>query len=539
MKQEDKKARNNFDESWDGKDSTTINNITIYTNDHGFTYSFFKINEWRFIMKHKKIMSLLMAAAFIIPFFNFKISVKAETSGQPSTPVAVGQPYQTTHNGQSVTAQDYEVTVPYIDPDTTKNYYEKGYQDANEVLNKVSSTVTSTVNGQSVIFNKTSDVTFREDDVHGKPFPKTVPNTMTVNCGTADAYLGKYISKGYSISYSDILNSFQSPISDTLVDANTDGSYNGNYALVWRGDKDYRGIPILAAEPYQGFYPSPEGSPAALKRRPYKVIKPFSLLGTPFMTQKLTTQSYPIFINLPVGQKLDKNRYYEFNAITSNFFKFNYTATKVSDSETHTSYTLLSKLMLDNDNNLKFYYKDYYDSAQYTTRDIVTVNGSVFSDAGNVTSYDMYGNARTFHRYTATINLGYIIPSASYSYQAQEDLWLPTVTYRGTAYSTTPIPQSHNLTVHYIDKDTGSDIDDKYNQSEPIYSFSSNWFYSLTGNYRTSANGMDTAFNYNNGTEISVDLSSSNKTIYVMCQKNIPPPPPSNRRLHIKYKLCR
>lgn len=41
MKQEDKKARNNLDGRWNGKDSITINNITIYTDNHGFTYSFF------------------------------------------------------------------------------------------------------------------------------------------------------------------------------------------------------------------------------------------------------------------------------------------------------------------------------------------------------------------------------------------------------------------------------------------------------------------------------------------------------------------
>lgn len=406
----------------------------------------------------KRIVSLLMAAAFIIPFFYTKSEiVKAQTLGQPSNPTAVGQSYQTTINGKSVTAQDYEVTVPFIDGDTTTNYYEKGYQDANEVLSKVPSTVTSTVDGQTVTFNKTNNVNFVEDNVHsGGSFPKTVSNRMTVNCGTADAWLGKYVTQGYTISYSDIMNSFPSPISETLVDSNADGSYHGQYALVWRGDKDSSGTPILAAEPYQGFYPSPySNNPATLKRRPYEVIKPFLLRGAPSMTQTLTTNSYPIFINLPVGQNLDKSRTYEFNAITSNKFSFTYTATKGDTSETHTSYSLLSPLLLNDANNLKFYYKDYYDSDQYAVRDIVSVNGSNFSDAGNVTAYDMYGNASTFHRYTASVNLGYIVPSATYSYQAEEDLWLPTVTYRGTVYTAN---NSYKLNINYIDEDTDNVI---------------------------------------------------------------------------------
>lgn len=420
-------------------------------------------------MKSKKIMSLLMAAAFIIPIFNFNnVNVKAQVSGQPSTPVAIGQPYQTIVNGQNVTAQDYEVTVPFIDPDITTNNYEKGYKDASEVLNKVPSTVTSAVNGQNVTFTKTNDVKFVEDSVHsGQPFPHTVTNTMTISCGIEDYALYQYAHGKYSISKSDLTNNFPITISKGLVDTNPSSSntFNGNYALVWRGDYDNSHIPILAAEAYQGFYPSlTGGSISPLKRRPYDVVEDFSIEKTN-MTTNLTEITQPVFIDVPQGQSFDSTKSYEFDAITSNLLAFTYSATDGTHTYTNTSYTTLSNPMTSSD--LKFFYPDYYDSSQYTTRKIIDVPGSKFTKSGTVTRTNSAGVTQTVNRYTASVKLGKIEPNATYGYEAQEDLWLPTVTYKATVYSggSTPQPPSkgaYNLTVNYVDEGTGSTITTDY-----------------------------------------------------------------------------
>lgn len=477
-------------------------------------------------MINKRIMSMFIASTFVIPFFNFKsMIVKAQVSGQPSIPVAVGQPYQTTVNGQAVTAQDYEVTVPFIDSDITTHYYEQGYKDINEVLSKVPEKVKSTVDGQEVTFSKTNNVTFREDNEHDTPFPNPVTKKMAIHCGIEDYGLYQVASGGYFISDSDMKGSFPSKIPIDKIDTKTDGTYKGNRDLVWCGAYGSDNIPILANEPYQGFYPPlTGGTESQYKRRSYDFISDFSF-KTPAMDLELKAWTRPVFIDVPQGQTFDASKSYEFDAITSNLLYFTYTPRykdgsalldKDGNPVKDVCYTTLSNPMTPSD--LSFFYPDYVStpSTEFTTRKIIDVAGSAFTNSGSVTRTNSAGIAQTVTRYTANVNLGRIQPSATYEYTANEDLWLPTVTYKATVCST---PAAHTLTVNYVDADNlgGGNIATD-TSSVGTYSPTAPSGYALTGNYREELYGKDMAIQSNGS--INENISSSDKTIYVMCRKS-------------------
>lgn len=476
-------------------------------------------------MRNKRIMSMLIASTFVIPFFNFKsMVVKAAVSGQPSTPVAVGQPYQTTVNGQAVTAQDYEVTVPFIDDSIATHYYEQGYTDVNGVLSKVPENIKSTVNGKEVTFSKTNNVTFEEDNAHGINFPQHVTKKMTIHCGIEDYSLYQVASGGYTISDTAVINNFPNSIPIRNIDTKTNGDYNGNCDLVWCGAYGDDGVPILGAEPYQGFYPPVTGgTESQYKRRPYDFIHDFKF-DTAKMDLELKQCTQPIFIDVPQGQSFDSSKSYEFDAITSNFLYFSYTPIdskgnalldKDGNPVNDVCYTTLSNPMTPDD--LTFFYPDYASlpSTEYSTRKIVNVAGSKFSNSGTVARTNSAGITQTVTRYIANVELGRMQPSATYTYTATDHLWLPTVTYRATVYNA---PQAHTLTVNYVDADnlSGGNIATD-TSSVGTYSPTAPSGYALTGNYREDLNGDDRAY-YNN--TINENISNSDKTIYVMCRKS-------------------
>ncbi|MCD2345100.1 PKD domain-containing protein [Clostridium guangxiense] len=113
-----------------------------------------------------------------------------------------------------------------------------------------------------------------------------------------------------------------------------------------------------------------------------------------------------------------------------------------------------------------------------------------------------------------TLTVDSNVPAGTYTvHHKVADNWGSSSGDQTKTFTVTDVKQNY-LTVHYIDKDSGTDIQDVDNQISP-YTPQAPSGYSLTGSYRTSVNDTDTAYNG----RISVDLSTSSKEIYVMCQQ--------------------
>lgn len=116
------------------------------------------------------------------------------------------------------------------------------------------------------------------------------------------------------------------------------------------------------------------------------------------------------------------------------------------------------------------------------------------------------------------LSIGSDVPAGTYTvHHSVTDNWGSSSQDQTRTFTVSQPPQKYNLTVHYVDQTgneiSGTEVDNAPNPYTPAAPND----YSLTGNYRTSATGSDSAFNYNNGTEINVNLSSGNKVVYVVC----------------------
>ncbi|WP_234121510.1 Ig-like domain-containing protein [Clostridium hydrogenum] len=160
-------------------------------------------------------------------------------------------------------------------------------------------------------------------------------------------------------------------------------------------------------------------------------------------------------------------------------------------------------------------------SYAYDDAIIVAAGWSIYDSNGNNVNSEFHTQLGPQDKEGAATNFsftvdGSITPGTYTVHHSVTDNWGSSSQDQTRTFTVSP-PQQHKLTVHYIDQAgseiSGTKVDNALNPYTPVAPNG----YSLTGNYRTSANGTDTAYNGS----INVDLSSSNQTIYVVCSSII------------------
>lgn len=189
------------------------------------------------------------------------------------------------------------------------------------------------------------------------------------------------------------------------------------------------------------------------------------------------------------------------------------------------------------DNTSSLFWSTYYTMSNYVakhgsnhsltqsyTYDDAVITGSswsIYDGNGNNVTSQFHTALGTEDSTNAATNFSFtvddsITPGTYYVGHSVTDNWDGKSQEQRRTFTVSPT-QQYNLTVHYIDQTgneiSGTEVDNAPNPYTPAAPSG----YSLTGNYRTSATGSDSAFNHNNGTEINVDLSTSNQVVYVVC----------------------